>query len=89
MNALEIENDETENCEALTVNLISSAKGKTSEHQRGNRSCGSQNRGERCGRESSHARRRLCHQPPFSKSYFEISCFLLLEILKVPPGLSL
>lgn len=35
MNALEIENDETENCEALTVKLISSAKGKTSEHQRG------------------------------------------------------
>lgn len=40
-------------------------------------------------RKSSHASRRLCHQPSFSKSYFEISCFLLLEILKVAPGLSL
>lgn len=85
MNTLEIENDETENYEALTVKLISSAKGKMSEHQSGDRG----NRGKHSARKSSHAIRRLCHQPSFSKSYFEISCFLLLEILKVAPGLSL
>lgn len=84
MNTPEIENDETVNCEAWTVKLISLAKGKISELKR--RGCGCSLK--HSARKSSHTG-RLRHQSSSSKSYFEIRCFLLLDILKVSPGLSL
>lgn len=88
MNTPEIENDETVNCEALTIKLISSAKGKISEHESRDCSCSLQSGDKHSARKSSHAG-RLCHQSSSSKSYFEISYFPLLDILKVSPGLSL
>lgn len=88
MNTPEIENDETVRCEALTRKLISSAKGKSVNTRRGIVAAA-------CRTEASvlpgkvPVRRKLCHQPSFSKSCSEISCFPLFDILTGSPGLSL
>lgn len=84
-----IENDEKVNCEAATIKVVSPATVQMSEHERRDYSRRLQEAGGCSSMKSSRARRRLHNQLSFSKSYFEISCFWPLDILKTSPGLSL